>query len=82
MKKTLTLLLISLVASLVLSGCGKQEQGIDSQQVVPPQAEQEIQQLEEELDIDKEIFNLDASMDDIRDTGFSESDLSDDDLGI
>ena len=77
-------LFVSLV--LILSGCGlqtksqNQEQGRQLQEV--PITEQQLQQTEEDFDLAKEMLNLDASMDDMKDTGFSEAELSDSSLGI
>lgn len=82
MKKIFLAISFAIATSLALSGCGQQEEQDNVQQQLPPVVDQQIQQTEEELDIDKEILNLDASMDDIKDTGFAESDLSDSDLGI
>lgn len=86
MKQTIVALSFFAFTVLVLSGCGLQtksqiqEQNQQSQEV--PITEQQLQQAEEDIDLDKEILNLDASMDDIKDTGFSEAELSDSSLGI
>lgn len=86
MKKQIFAVSLFAFLALVLSGCGlqtdyrNQEQNQQSQEV--PITEQQLQQTEEDVDLDKEMLNLDASMDDIKDTGFSETELSDSSLGI
>ncbi len=79
---------VSLFASLalILSGCELQTESRNQEQPQQPQevpiTEQQLQQTEADIDLDKEMLNLDASMDDIKNTGFSEAELSDSSLGI
>lgn len=86
MKKQIAIVSLFASLALILSGCGLQTESRNQEQNQQPQevpiTEQQLQQTEEDIDLDKEMLNLDASMDDIKNTGFSEAELSDSSLGI
>lgn len=82
-KKTLLIVLASIMA-LGLSGCAQKDDAEKMEQIPAPVQEVQVDQPAEDepINIDQEIKSLDASMDEIRETGFSDEDLSDRDLGI
>lgn len=92
MKKFLSffaLLSIVFVVGGLLAGCGVkpgsdtlEENNLPAEQTEPTVQEQQEPAPITDADIDKELKDLDASMDTVKVTGFEAKDLSDKDLGL